>query len=343
MVTTNGSSAGGDSLARLYQLADLATPFAIRTVVTMRVAEQIASGTDRLDDLARACHADPGPFGRLLRYLVRKDVFAEVEPGRFALTEIGELLRDRSAGGHGTLLDLGGLGARMDLAFAGLPHAIQTGEPGYASVYGRDFWADLDAEPAFRATFDNLMLGQQRVTAPEVAALYPWDKVRHVIDVGGGSGGLLAEVLGAHPHLRGTMVDRSGARAAATRKFAEQGLAGRADVVAGNIFESLPAGGDVYVVSRVLTDWNDERATAILRRCAQAAGPAGRVLVVEVLPPEPDAVHWSPYDLTMLVLVGGQERTVDDHIALAAAAGLVPAGAYHGTAGLTLLEFTARS
>lgn len=342
-MTTNGDPADSDAVARLYRLADLATPFAIRTVVTLRLPELIASGTDRLDDLARACPANPGPLGRLLRYLARKDIFAEVEPGRFELTEIGELLRDRSAGGHGTLLDLDGLGARMDLAFAGLTHAIRTGEAGYASVYGRDFWADLDAEPSYRATFDNLMMAQQRVTAPEVAALYPWDEVRHVIDVGGGSGGLLTEILGRYPDLRGTMVDRPAAIAAATRRFAERGLAGRADVAVGNIFESLPAGADVYVVSRVLTDWNDERATAILRRCAHAAGPAGRVLVVEVLPPDPDAVHWTPYDLTMLVLVGGQERTVDDHIALAAAAGLSPARAYHGTEGLTLLEFVARS
>ncbi len=340
-MTRNASPADGDPVGRLYEMVDLGTPFAIRTAVTLRLAERIASGTDRLDDLARACDADRCALGRLLRHLIAKDLLTEVEPGRFALTEVGELLRDRSAAGHGTLLDLGGLGARMDLAFTGLPHAIRSGGPGYASVYGRDFWADLDAEPAYRATFDNMMLGEQQRTAPQVAALYPWDKVRRVIDVGGGSGGLLAEVLSTHPHLRGTMVDRAGATAAATRRFAEQGLDGRADVVVGDIFESVPAGADVYVVSRVLTDWNDERATTILRRCAQAAGTAGRVLVVEILTAHVDADHWSPYDLLMLVLVGGQARSVDDHIALAAAAGLSPVGAYHGAAGLTILEFAA--
>jgi 2,7-dihydroxy-5-methyl-1-naphthoate 7-O-methyltransferase len=334
---------GVDPVARLGQLADLATPFAVRTVVTLRVPEQIAAGTDRLDGLARACDADAGALGRLLRYLVHRGVFTEAEPGRFALTEVGELLCDRGDGGHGAYLDLAGLGARMDLAFAGLPHAIRTGEPGYASVYGHDFWADLDAEPAFRAYFDDLMLSQQRRTAPEVAALYPWDSVRHVTDVGGGSGGMLAEVLTAHPHLRGTLVDRAEPAAAAARRFTELGLAGRADAVAGDIFEPLPAGADVYVVSRVLTDWSDSRATAILRRCAQAAAPAGRVLVIEVLPTQPHVPHRSPYDLTMLVLVGGRERSVHEHTALAAAASLAPGTVYHGPAGLTLLEFTARA
>lgn len=335
------SPADGDPVARLNQLADLATPFAIRTAVTLRVPDQIASGTDRLECLARACGADPDALGRLLRYLAHKGVLTEVSPGRFTLTRVGELLCDRGLGGHGAYLDLGSLGARMDLAFAGLPHAIRTGDPGYASVHGLDFWADLDAEPAYRSYFDDLMLSQQRITAPEVTALYPWGGVRRVTDVGGGSGGLLAEVLGAHPDLRGTLVDRAEPVATAARMFAERGLAGRVDVVAGDIFEPLPPGADVYVLSRVLTDWSDTRATAILRRCAQAAGPAGRVLVVEVLPTQPHVPHLSPYDLTMLVLVGGRERSEDDHIALAAAAGLRPANAYHGTAGLTLLEFSA--
>jgi precorrin-6B methylase 2 len=330
-----------DPAVRLDRLADLGTPFAIRTAVTLRVPDEIASGTGRLDELAEACGADPGALGRLLRHLVHRGVFAEPSPDVFALTDVGELLCDRSGAGHGSYLDLDGLGARMDLAFAGLPQAVRTGEPGYASVHGRDFWADLDAHPAFRAYFDELMLSQQRFTAPQVAALYPWDDVRHVTDVGGGAGGLLAEVLGAHPHLRGTLVDRAEPAATAARGFAEAGLADRAEAVAGDFFEPLPPGADVYVVSRALTDWSDARATAILRRCAQAAGPGGRVLVVEVLPTEPHVPHLSSYDLKMLVVVGGRERGVDDHIALGAAAGLKLANTYHGAGGLTLLEFTA--
>ncbi len=336
-------SPGGDPVARLSQLTDLATPFAVRTAVTLRVPDQIASGTDRLDQLAVACGANAGALGRLLRYLVHKGVFTEVSPGQFGLTEVGELLRDRGIRGHGANLDLGGLEARMDLAFSGLPHAIRTGQPGYASVHGRDFWADLDAQPELRAYFDDLMLSLQRITAREVAALYPWDGAGHVTDVGGGSGGMLAEVLAAHPGLRGTLIDRAQPAAQAARRFAERGVAERADVVVGDMFEPLPAGAGVYVVSRVLTDWSDALATAILRRCAEAARPDGRVLVVEVLPTQPHVPHQAPYDLTMLVLVGGRERSVDDHVALAAAAGLAPAKAYHGTAGLTLLEFTAEA
>jgi SAM-dependent methyltransferase len=218
---------------------------------------------------------------------------------------------------------------------------VRTGEPGYASVHGRDFWADLDATPGFRAYFDELMGSLQHATAPEVAALYPWQNVDRVADVGGGSGGLLAGLLAAHPHLRGTLVDRDEPVATAARMFAERGLADRADTVTGDFFGPLPRGADVYLISRALTDWSDADATAILRRCAEAAGPAGRVLVVEVLPTEPHVPHLSSYDLKMLVVVGGRERGHDEHVALAAAAGLGPVKTYRGTAGLTLMEFAA--
>jgi len=329
-----------DARARLAELADLATPFAIRTAVTLRVPEAIAAGTEQLDDLAKACGADPDALGRLLRYLVHRGVFVEAAGQTFRLTEVGRLLCDRSGGGHGAYLDLTGLGGRMDLAFAGLPHAVRTGEPGYASVHGRDFWSDLDARPEFRAYFDELMRSQQQFTAPQVTALYPWQEVGHVVDVGGGSGGLLAELLTAHPHLRGTLVDRAEPVATATRRFAEHGLTERAEVVAGSFFDPLPPGADVYVVSRALTDWSDAHATTILRRCAEAAGSTGRVLVVEVLPTEPYVPHLSAYDLTMLVLVGGRERGAADHARLAAVAGLVARRVYTGTGGLTLLEFS---
>jgi 2,7-dihydroxy-5-methyl-1-naphthoate 7-O-methyltransferase len=337
----SGTPAGGNPGKRLDQLTDLATPFAVRTAVALRVPDQIASGRGNLRDLATACGADPGALGRLVRYLVHQGVFAEVSPEVFALTEVGELLADRSAGGRAAYLDLDGLPARMDLAFAGLPHAIRTGEPGYASVYGRDLWADLDAQPEFRTYFDDLMRSQQLSTAPQVAALYPWQEVGHIVDVGGGSGWLLAEVLTAHPHLRGTLVDQAEPTAAAERTFADRGLAGRAGVAAGDFFQPLPAGAEVYVLSRVLTDWDDSHATAILRRCAEAAGsadPAGRVLVAEVLPTQPHVPHLSSYDLKMLVVVGGRERATGDFAALAAAAGLALARTYSGQGGLTLLE-----
>jgi precorrin-6B methylase 2 len=333
--------AGKSAYARLDELTDLAAPLGIRTVVTLRIPDQIAAGVRSLDDLAKSCDADPPTLARLLRFLVHRGVFTEESPDEFGLTDIGELLCDRTGGGRGAYLDLDSLGSRTDLSFLALPQAIRTGEACYAAVHGRDYWADLDADPAMRAYFDELMRSQQLVTAPQVASLYPWQQVGSVTDVGGGSGGLLAELLASHPHLRGTLVDRSQPVATAAERFAARGVADRAEVVAGDFFGPLPAGADVYVISRALTDWSDKRAATILGRCAQAAGSSGRVLVVEVMPTEPYVAHLSPYDLTMLVSVGGRERGVDDFIALGAQVGLAHTATYTGTGGLTLLEFRA--
>jgi SAM-dependent methyltransferase len=325
---------------RLGRLTDLATPYAVRTVATLRIPDLIASGVHRLDALAEAAGVRADPLGRLLRYLVHRDVFHEPAPDEFALTEVGELLREDGPAGQRQWLDADGLGFTMDGAYAALTHSVRTGEAAYAAVHGQTLWEYLDARPELRRYFDALMLSQQRHTAPQVAGLYDWAPVRTVFDVGGGSGELLAELLRTHPHLRGTLVDREGPARMSAQRIADENvdIGARIDFVTGDFFGTLPGGGDRYVVSRVITDWNDRDATTILRRCAEAAGPNGRVLVVEVLPTEPHVPYLTPFDLQMLVTVGGRERVVADFAALARAAGLRLADVVHGTHGLTLME-----
>ncbi|MEV0393310.1 methyltransferase [Polymorphospora rubra] len=326
---------------RLGRLTDLAAPFAVRVAATLRLADLIESGVRGLDALAGQAGADPDALGRLLRYLAHRGLFTEPAPDEFALTETGRLLRESGPAGQRSFLDLEELGARMDLAYIGLLHAVRTGEPGYAAVHGRSLWADLDAVPHYRRFFDNLMMSQNHLTAPQVAALYDWSGVGRVVDVGGGSGALLAELLRTHGHLRGTLVDRPDPAGTTARRLADQGLADRAEVVPGDFFAPLPTGGDVYVVARAITDWNDRDATAILRRCAEATGDGGRVLIVEVLPTEPHVPHLSPFDLQMLAVVGGRERTLADFEALVAAAGLAVTRVLHGRGGLALIECAA--
>jgi SAM-dependent methyltransferase len=323
---------------RLGQLTDLATPYAIRAVATLRIADLIASGVQELDALADAADVRPGPLGRLLRYLVHRDLFAEATPEVFTLTDVGRLLCETGAAGQRQWLDLGGLGFQMDLAYTGLLHSLRTGGAGFPAVHGRTLWEHLDEQSDQRRYFDELMLAQQLLTAPQVAQLYDWSGVRHVFDIGGGSGELLAELLRTHPHLRGTLVDRTGPVRSSADRLATSGVSARADFVAADFFGALPAGGDVYVVSRAITDWNDQDAATILRRCGDAAGPRGRVLIVEVMPTQPHVPHLAPFDLQMLVTVGGQERGLDDFQALAWAAGLRVTGVTRGRDGLTLIE-----
>jgi SAM-dependent methyltransferase len=152
---------------------------------------------------------------------------------------------------------------------------------------------------------------------PDILSAYDWGSLTHVVDVGGGNGALLTE----HPTLRGTLVDLPKPAEAARRAFAAAGLADRADVVAGSFFDPLPSGADAYLLSDVLHDWDDGDAKAILRRCAEAAGDRGKILVIGEYGPDGESPSTAT-DLRMFVFLNGHERRVSEVAALAGDCGL---------------------
>lgn len=337
---------------KMRALSDLVTPYAIRVAATLRLADLIEAGARRPDELARRCGADAAALERVLRHLVAKGVFAQPEAGTFALTDLSRLLlTDQHNGGMTPWLDVeGGLG-RSDMALSGLLQAVRTGQPVYEDMFGRTFWEDLEAHPGRGRAFDALMAVQVAQVADDVATAYDWSGVRHVVDVGGGTGTLLAALLTKYPALVGTLVDLPSSVEAGRRDLVAAGLSDRCGYFRGSFFDPLPPGGDVYVLSRILHDWSDDEATAILRRCAEAAaavaaagaaGAAGRVLVVESLiaDGEPSSVT-TTMDLRMLANFGGQERSLAGYRGIAAAAGLALRENIVTRSGRSILEFEA--
>jgi hypothetical protein len=320
----------------LAPVTDLMTPMAVRVAATLRLADLIAAGAEHVEELAQQSATDPDALGRLLRHLACHGVFSEPSPGRFAINETAELLRSDHPSGVRTWFDLDEFGGRMDLAFTELMHTIRTGAPAWETAFGAPFWEYLAANPAIAASFDATMAGSLRTAA---ATGYDWSAVRHVVDVGGGTGTLLAEVLHANAGIRGTLVDLPDTVARGRGFLAERGLDGRCEFVGQSFFDPLPGGHEVYVLSAVLHDWDDEPATAILRRCAQAAGETGRVLIVESHGTAGDDPRmFAEMDLRMLVLSGGRERSIEDYQALAAAAALTTADVQTTRAGHVLID-----
>lgn len=328
-----------DGTSRLAELVDLATPFAVRTAVALRLPELIRDGYTTTAALATESGSDPASLARLLNHLVKVGVFAETEPGRHGLTPVSQALLDERNALLRSWLDADGPGLTMDLAYSGMPHSVRTGEPAYPVVHGADFWSDYRADETLRRFFGATMAGFAWQTGPEVAARWDWGSVSTVLDVGGGTGSLLAAILTAHPHLTGAVLDLPEVHPEAEKLLIGGGLKDRAEFLGGSFFAPVPPGYDVVIVSRVLTDWPDADAREILGRCAEAAGDKGRLLVVEVLAGAEHAKNNSSFDLQSLTLLGGRERRPEDFDELAAGAGLVRRARLDGANGLVVLEY----
>lgn len=314
----------------LWDLTDLCTPWCVHVVATLRIADHIAAGASGIEKLAAAAGADADSLDRVMRHLAGKGLFEHPAPGRFELNDAARGLLGEQVG-----LDLNGIGGRMAHAWGTLLSAVRTGKPAYHEAFGRGFWDDLEANPEVGASFDALMgpaghgIPDARVLLDESA----WQSVRTVVDVGGGTGTLLAEILKARPGVHGILVDLPRAAASARSTFEAAGVAGRATIAGQSFFDPLPAGSDLYVLKSVLSDWPDKDAGAILNRCADAARPSGLVAVLDVQ----DGEEASP-ELLMMVLVGGRARTLTDFRKLAAESGLEVRAAGRGPSGRFIVE-----
>jgi len=329
----------GEWAARLWAMADLATPMAVRVAATLRLADHVMGGGRTASELAEATGVDADALDRVLRHLVTAGVLGRDQSDRYVLTAQGQALQDDHPAGMRAMLDLEGAIGRADLSFVQLLHTVRTGEPAFPAQFGRSFWDDLAADPTRSASFDALMATDVEAWAPDILSAYNWGSLGHLVDVGGGNGALLIAMLHRYPDLRGTVLDLPGATEAARKALTATGLADRSDAMAGSFFDPLPPGAGGYLLCAVLHDWDDAPARAILRRCAQAAGTDGRVFVVEKLVTDTD--HRTEMDLRVLAYFGGRERDIAELTALAAAAGLRVA-AVHPAGATPVVELTAR-
>ena len=298
----------------------------IYVTAKLGVADALHAAPRTAADLAGAVGADPDALARVLRALATRGVVAADEQGRYRLTSLGDRLRTDAEGSlHATAL----LRGDEDYAAWGrLADTLRTGQPGFEQAFGSDFFAHLSRDDAAAEHFDCFMVAASRRIARALLGCYDVATAGTIVDVGGGSGTLMAAILGAYPHLRGALVDTPEVAARARRTLAAAGLAARCDVVAGDILaaETLPRGHDIYLLSQILHNCDDARVPRILAACREAMPAHGRLLAIEQLLPERVDVSTPQRavesDLYMLVMTGGRERTETAYRALFGAAGL---------------------
>jgi trans-aconitate methyltransferase len=283
---------------------------ALAMVADLGIAQALADGPRAVEELAREAAVEPDVLHRVLRALASDGVFAEQEPGSFRNTRASELLLSPGWSEFAHLF--GGIffDAARDLAVA-----ARTGTATFPDTFGEDFWAWLRARAGERGAFDRAMAGERWRKAERLAQL-EWTPGQTVVDVGGGSGALLVELLQRQPGLRGIVFDLP------ETQRDEAALGDHIAFEEGDFFERVPS-GDAYVLSGIVHDWDDEHAAKILRNIAAAAPSGARVLIAEsVIRPgnDPDGAKW--LDLLMLVLAGGRERTEAEWRSLLERAGL---------------------
>jgi hypothetical protein len=289
---------------------------AIHVAASLGIADLLADGTRTSDDLAHEADADPETLYRLLRALASVGVLHEGDGRLFSLTPVGELLRSDVPGSlHGWAAYAGR--PYFWAAWAELLHSVRTGENTFQHVHGQDIWSYRADRPDESALFDAAMKALTGASNAALIDAFDFSRFGTLVDVGGGNGALLASVLASNPALQGVLFDQAHVVAGADQVLEAAGVADRCRIESGSFFESVPEGGDAYLLKSIVHDWEDEESSAILR-VVRAAMPEGATLLVverDLGAPNEDApTKFS--DLNMLVGPGGRERTQDEYAAL---------------------------
>ncbi|GAA4524156.1 methyltransferase [Amycolatopsis samaneae] len=317
----------------------------IGVAADLGLADTIGEGR-RVAEIARAHDLPADRMTRLLRAFAGLGYCVEREPGVYALTEAGSLLRKDDPR---SLLALAKLSTApvTERPWRRLRDSLRTGRPAFEDVFGCPAFEYFAGEPEQSANFNAAMSQGTHDFAEAVSGVYDFGRYATIVDLGGGDGTLLAAILRGAPEARGVVFDLEAATAESARILDRAGVSDRTTVVTGDFRENVPE-ADLYVIKSVLHNWDDDQAAVVLGHCRAAMRQDGRVLIADPVLPElacADERPFDPYlmDLHMLVVVGGRERTRSEFETLCARAGLAVTTVVDvpGT-GLSLVEAEAR-
>ena len=315
---------------------------AICVAARLGLADLLRDGARGSEELARATGADARALHRLLRALASLGVFGEDADGRFTPSELGALLRSDVPGSLRAAAIFFG-DERNWHAWGKLERSVMSGEPVRGPRGTQVFLEESARDPEGAALFNAAMTSLTSAFDAAVTAAYDFSRLGTLVDVGGGQGALISSILAANPALRGILFDIPPVIESARGRIGEAGLAGRCELVAGDFFASVPAGGDAYVLKWVIHDWDDEHSVAILGSCRRAMARDGRLLLVERVVPErvdqsADTQGIVLGDLNMLLWTGGRERTAAEYRALLASGGFTLARIVPTATQLSIIE-----
>lgn len=321
-----------DEMSRLYYLSR-----AIHVVAELGIADQIDDQPIHVDELSKRTRTHAASLHRLLRFLASYGVFHRINDDTYAANDLSAALRDD----HPNSIRPNVRRIRDDWwsAVGQLEHTVRTGEPAFVHVHGMSRFEYLKAHPDLQKRYNEGMANISEGDDAAVADAYSFERFGKIVDVGGGRGGLLAQILLRAEQAYGVLFDQPQVVSGVT-VFEKMGLSDRCELLGGDFFQSAPTGGDCYVIKGVLHDFDDDQCVTILSNCREAVVPDGRIVIAnQDLPSAASEPHLNFYmDLHMMTVLAGRERVKSEWEALFEQAGLDVLDTYSTDVGFTLVE-----
>jgi hypothetical protein len=288
----------------------------------LSLADHLAKTAKSAEELAGKTGTHAPSLYRLMRALANLGILTEDATPCFALTPLGDALKTGAPGSaRATILTLAS--DWWMRGFGHLLYSVETGKSGFEKSLGMPIFDWLKKHPEEASMFSETMVGVHGAELPAVVAAYDFSGLTTIVDVGGATGNLLATVLASYPGSRGILYDLPHVVCDAPPLIQARGLTDRVTIEAGNFFETVPSGGDAYLLSHIIHDWTEDQCLRILENCRRAMTPGGRLLIIEMVLPAGDTQHPAKMlDIMMLVGPGGQERTEQEYGTLLSKAGL---------------------
>lgn len=295
---------------------------AIYAAVKLGIPDLIKESIFDYGDIARRVGAHPASIYRLMRALANADILVEQVGKKFLLTPLGETLCSAASGSMRDWVLFSGESFYQD-TLQEIVHSICTGEPAWNKVHGKSFFEFLRDNHEASNVFDKAMTSLSGREAEAIADAYDFSGLETLVDIGGGRGTLLLRILETHKHVQGILFDQHQVVSDARNYISKFGLYDRCEIRSGDFFESIPDGADAYILKYIIHDWSDNNCVTILKNCRRSMSPTSKLLLIETVIPDVGVSHISKVqDLDMLILLGGQERTLEQYSALLCQVGL---------------------
>ncbi len=295
---------------------------AIYVVAKLGIADHLAAGPKRVEDLAAATETDAPSLYRVLRAAASLGVFAEDDNRTFVMTPAAQALRSDVPNSLRDVAIFMGEDWHWEVWGKTL-YSVRTGKSAWAQIHGEQVFEYFEKNREAAEIFNRAMSSFSGMATGAVVEAYDFSGIKTLIDIAGGHGRLLTGVLEANPSMRGVLFDLPHVIAGAREIVQTTSVGDRCEFATGDFFQSVPSGGDAYIMKHIIHDWDDERALKILENIRKAMNPSGRILVVEAVIAEGNQGDFGKLlDIEMLVSPGGKERTAAEYEELFGRAGL---------------------